>query len=67
MPFPEKFEQQIKALGAEIAGDTLWIERVENKTQGKYDLETALTDDNALGKLLKSIISTPDDIDQIDY
>jgi len=64
--FPEKFEQQIKALGAEIAGDTLWIERVENKTQGKYDLETALADDNALGKLLKSIISTPDDIDQID-
>lgn len=64
--FPEKFEQQIKALGAEMAGDNLWIERVENKTQGKYDLETALADDNALGKLLKSIISTPDDVDQID-
>lgn len=64
--FPEKFEHQIKALGAEIAGDNLWIERVENKTQGKYDLETALADDNALGKLLKSIISTPDDVDQID-
>jgi DNA repair exonuclease SbcCD nuclease subunit len=64
--FPEKLEQQIKALGAEIAGGTLWIERVENKTQGKYDLKTTLADDNALGKLLNSIISTPDDIDQID-
>ncbi|WP_462269944.1 metallophosphoesterase family protein [Desulfobacter sp.] len=64
--FPEKLEQQIKALGAEIAGETLWIERVENKTQGKYDLETTLADDNALGKLLNSIISTPDDIDRID-
>lgn len=63
--FPEKFEQQIKALGAEIAGDQLWIERVENKTQGKYDLETAMADDNALGKLLKSIISTPNDVDMI--
>ncbi|NDY74144.1 DNA repair exonuclease [Desulfobacter hydrogenophilus] len=64
--FPERFEQQIKALGAEIAGDQLWIERVENKTQGKYDLETALADDNALGKLLKSIISTPNDVEMID-
>lgn len=64
--FPEKFEQQIKALGAETAGNKLWIERVENKTQGKYDLETALVDANALGKLLKSIISTPNDVEMID-
>lgn len=64
--FPEKFEQQIKALGAETGDDQLWIERVENRTQGKYDLETALADDNALAKLLNSIISTSDDVDQID-
>lgn len=63
--FPETFEQQLKALAAEIGGDQLWIERVENRTQGKYDLKTALADENALGQLLKSIISTPDDIDQI--
>jgi len=63
--FPEKFEQQLKALGAEIAGDQLWIERIENTTQGKYDLKTALTDENTRGLLLKSILSTPDDIDQI--
>jgi len=64
--FPEKFEQQLKALGAEIAGDQLWIERIENNTQGKYDLKTALADENEFGLLLKSIIATPDDIDQID-
>jgi DNA repair protein SbcD/Mre11 len=64
--FPERLEQQIKALGAETAGDELWIERVENKTMGKHDLETALADENALGKLLKGIISTPDYTDQID-
>lgn len=63
--FPEKFEQQLKALGAEIAGDQLWIERIENNTRGTYDLKTALADENALGQLLKSIISTPDDIDQV--
>ena len=64
--FPEKFEQQLKALGAEIAGDQLWIERVENNTQGHYDLKTALADGNEFGQLLQSIIATPDDIDQID-
>ncbi len=64
--FPERLEQQIKALGAETAGDELWIERVENITTGKHDLETALTDDNVLGKLLKGIISTPDNADQIE-
>nr|WP_321404542.1 DNA repair exonuclease [uncultured Desulfobacter sp.] len=64
--FPEKFEQQLKALGAETAGDQLWIERVENNTQGKYDLKTALADENEFGQLLKSIIATPEDIDQID-
>ena len=64
--FPERLEHQIKALVAETAGDELWIERVENITTGKHDLQTALADDNALGKLLNSIISTPDDTDQID-
>lgn len=64
--FPERLEKQIKACGAETAGDGLWIERVENITTGKHDLETVLADDNALGKLLKAIISTPDDADQID-
>ncbi len=64
--FPEKLEQQIKALGAETAGDDVWIERVENMTLGKYDLETALADDTSLGQLLKAIISTPEDAGQID-
>ena len=64
--FPEKLEQQLKALGAEIAGDQLWIERVENNTQGQYDLKTALADGNEFGQLLQSVIATPDDIDQID-
>ncbi|HSL60544.1 MAG TPA: metallophosphoesterase [Desulfotignum sp.] len=63
--FPEKLEQQIKALGAETAGDEVWIERVENRTQGKYDLETLLAEDTSPGQLLRAIVSTPDDPDQI--
>ena len=63
--YPERLEQQIKALGAEIAGDDLWIERVENAAVGKLDLDSTLSDDSAFGKLLKEILSTPDNPDEI--
>lgn len=63
--FPVRFEQQIKVLGAEIASDNLWIERVENATVGKLDWESTLSDDNAFGKLLKDILATPDNPDEI--
>lgn len=63
--YPQQFEQQIKALGAEIADDGLWIERVENATVGKLDLESTLSD-SAYGKLLKEILATPDNPDEID-
>ena len=63
--FPERFEQQIKALAAEIAGDNLWIERVENAAAGKLNLESALSDDSAFGKLLNDILATTDSPDKI--
>ena len=63
--FPERFEQLIKALGAELAGENLWIERVENMAISKRDLKSALSEDNPFGKLLKDILATTDDVDQI--
>jgi exonuclease SbcD len=63
--YPERFDQQIKAIGAEIAGDDLWIERVENSTVGKLDLESRLSDDSAFGKLLQDILATPHSPDEI--
>ena len=64
--YPERFEHKIKALAAEIAGDDLWIERVENTTAGKLDLEATLADDSAFGKLLKEILATPGKCADID-
>ena len=64
--YPERFEHQIKALGAEIAGDDLWIERVENAAVGKLDLDSTIADDSAFGKLLKEILATPGNPDEID-
>lgn len=64
--YPDKLEQQIKALGAEIAGDEVWIERVEIATTGKRDLQSALADDNALGGLLNEILNVADDPNDID-
>ena len=63
--YPERFEQQIKALGAEIADGDLWIERVENATVGKLDLDSMLSDDSTFGKLLKEILETPGNPDKI--
>ena len=63
--YPERLEQQIKALGAEIAGDELWIERIENAVVGKLKLESTLSDDSTFGKLLKDILATPDNPDEI--
>ncbi len=63
---PEWLEHQIKALGAEFAGHDLWIERVENAASGKLDLESTLADDTALGKLLKEILDTPGNAEEID-
>ena len=56
--FPERFDQQIKAIGAEIAGDDLWIERVENAAVGKRVLESSMSEESAFGKLLKDILAT---------
>jgi DNA repair protein SbcD/Mre11 len=64
--YPELLEQQIKALAAEIAGDALWIERVENRAVSRLDLEAVLTDDTALGRLLKEILTTPENTAEID-
>ena len=63
--YPEQFDQQIKAIGAEIAGDELWIERVENAAFGKLDLESMLSADSAFARLLKDILATPHKLDDI--
>ncbi len=64
--YPERFEQQIKSLGAEIAGEDLWIERVENRTTGKLDLDATLSGESGFGKLLREILDIPEDPDEIE-
>ncbi|MHB8110483.1 MAG: metallophosphoesterase family protein [Syntrophorhabdaceae bacterium] len=59
--YPERLDQQVRAIGAEISMDDLWIERIENRTAGKYDL-TAVARDNAYGKLLNDILASSDDL-----
>lgn len=57
---PEEWEQQMKALGAEIAPDDLWIEKVSNRTTGRIDL-SSVNADTAYGRMIKDILSMPDD------
>jgi DNA repair exonuclease SbcCD nuclease subunit len=63
--YPERFEQRIKALGAEIAGDDLWIEKVESATVSKLDLDAVLTEGSAFGQLLEGILATPSKPEEI--
>lgn len=62
---PERFEQRIKALGAEIAGDDLWIEKVEIATVSKLNLDAVLADASAFGQLLEGILATPSKPEEI--
>ena len=64
--YPERLEQQLRALGAEICGDDLWIERIENAAVGKLDLNSTVADDTALGRLLREISAVPTDAGEID-
>lgn len=62
---PEHFAHQVKALGAEVAGDNLWIEKVETGLVSMRDLASSLSDDNSLGTLLQEILETPGNPDEI--
>jgi len=64
--YPERFEQQIRALAAETGGEEIWVERVENRTAGKHDLHSVLMDDSALATLLTEIMSTPEQADEVE-
>ena len=55
---PERFAVEVKARGAEIAGEDVWIEKVENLVTGKRDLVAGLSDDSPLGIMLREIINT---------
>lgn len=63
--YPQRVEQQIKALAAETGSGDLWVERVENATAGRLDLDTVLASDSAMARLLKEILAAPDSPDAI--
>lgn len=63
--YPERFEEEVRIVAAEIAGDDLWIERVDNAMIGKRDLNKVLAGDDTFAQLLKEIMAVPDDPDEI--
>ncbi len=63
--YPDRFEDEVRMVAAEIAGDDLWVERVDNAMSGKRDLDQVLAGDDAFAQLLKEIIVVPDDPDEI--
>jgi DNA repair exonuclease SbcCD nuclease subunit len=64
--YPNRIEQQVKALAAEVAGDKLWIEKVELAVTGKLDLGATLAGDTALGGLLRAVHELSDAADAVE-
>ena len=63
--YPQRFEEEMRALAAEIAGDELWLERVENTLVARRDMDTVIAGDGAFAQLLKEVLAVPDDPDEI--
>ena len=66
---PDHFTHEVKARGAEIAGENVWIEKVENHLRGKRDLAAGLSDDSPFGMMLREIIKidgSPEEINGLD-
>ena len=54
--YPDRLENQLRALAAEIAGEDLWVEKVQVATSGKLDLDAVLAGDSMLSALLRDVL-----------
>ncbi len=59
--FPERLEAEIRAIGAELEDELLWIEKVETALASKRSLDAALAADDALSGLLEQLVGLPAD------
>jgi DNA repair exonuclease SbcCD nuclease subunit len=51
----ERFVAEIRALGSEIGGDELWIEKIRFATRGAIDLAEVAQRDDAVGQVFRGI------------
>ncbi len=66
---PEALENGLRGLAAELAGDALWLERIELDAARRLALDVALADDSPMARLildLASLPATPDGLDGLE-
>ncbi len=63
---PDELENGLRALAAELAGDEIWIERMENRTTSRLDPAAVLADGSPMAQLLRDIMHLPDTPDGIE-
>ncbi len=56
---PETLEHGLRSLAAELAGDALWLERVENQTTGRLAQDAALAEDSPMANLILELAAVP--------
>ncbi len=59
--YPQRFEEEIRVLAAEVAGDELWVEQVESALVARRDMDKAIEGDDAFGQLLKEVLAVSGD------
>ncbi len=62
---PHRWDQQMRAIGVEMSGEDIWIEKVIFKTRGQHDLSEVLSGDSALGGLLENILEVRGHLDGV--
>ena len=61
----ERWRQQVRSLGAEIANDRVWVEKVVLKTHGQKSLEEAAALSESIAGLLASVTAQPTTVDKV--
>ena len=57
----ERWENQLRAAANDVGGDGAWIERVRFETDAELDIDALATRDDAVGQLVQSLRSLPED------
>lgn len=52
---PARWVSEVRALGAELGGEALWLEKVAFRTSSEASLDELLSRDDAVGELMRSL------------
>ena len=61
----DRWRSQVRAVGAELGGEQVWVEKVQLRTRGKRSLDEALGCGDALGGLLSVVVNLDTTVESV--